>query len=141
MVLGVEVDSLGNWRRLEDLQELCGNDLDRAREIMGVELDWLHGLGVRQITPIHLTDNAFGGTAVYMRLLDILNVFVTGRHYNVENGWDSGIRYRLDRDGADVVDDVERVVVAGGESMSPQPAMNRQALTCATCLKPWNTPR
>ena len=34
IVLGVEVDSLGNWRRMEDLQKLCGDDLDRAREII-----------------------------------------------------------------------------------------------------------
>ena len=59
IVLGMEVDSLGNWRRLEDLQEACGNDLDRARELIGAELDWLYDLGIRQITPIHLTDNAF----------------------------------------------------------------------------------
>ena len=45
IVFGVEVDSLGNWRRLEDLQEACGNDLDRARELIGAELDWLHGSG------------------------------------------------------------------------------------------------
>jgi microsomal dipeptidase-like Zn-dependent dipeptidase len=129
VVLGVEVDSLGNWRRLEDLRELCGDDLDRARQLIGAELDWLHGLGVRQITPIHLTDNAFGGTAVYMRLLDLLNVFVTGRHYEVENGWESGVRYRLDYDGDDMVDSAERVVVAGGESLSPaRPTMNRQTL-------------
>jgi microsomal dipeptidase-like Zn-dependent dipeptidase len=129
VVLGVEVDSLGNWRRLEDLQALCGDDLDLARQLIGAELDWLHELGVRQITPIHLTDNAFGGTAVYMRLLDLLNVFVTGRHYEVENGWESGVRYRLDYDGDDVVDSAERVVVASGESLSPaRPTMNRQAL-------------
>ena len=129
VVLGVEVDSLGNWRRLEDLQELCGGDLDRARELIGPELDWMHGLGIRQITPIHLTDNAFGGTSVYMRLLDLLNVFVTGRHYEVEDGFDSGVRYRLDYDGDDVFDDFERAVVASGKSLSPaKPTMNRQAL-------------
>jgi microsomal dipeptidase-like Zn-dependent dipeptidase len=128
IVFGVEVDSLGNWRRMEDLQKACGDDLDRAREVIGAELDWLHGLGVRQITPIHLTDNAFGGTAIYMRLLDILNIFVTGRHYNVENGWDTGIRYRIDRDGTDVVDDAQRAVIASGDSISPVPTMTRQAL-------------
>jgi microsomal dipeptidase-like Zn-dependent dipeptidase len=128
IVFGVEVDSLGNWRRLEDLQKLCGDDLDRAREIIGAELDWLHGLGVRQITPIHLTDNAFGGTAVYMRLLDILNIFVTGRHYHVENAFETGIRYRLDRDGDDVVDDAQRAVIASGDSISPQPKMTHQTL-------------
>ena len=128
IVLGVEVDSLGNWRRLEDLQEACGDDLDRARELIGAELDWLYDLGVRQITPIHLTDNAFGGTAVYMRLLDILNMFVTGRHYDVENAFETGVRYRLDHDGADVVDDAQRAVVASGDSISPQPKMTHQTL-------------
>jgi microsomal dipeptidase-like Zn-dependent dipeptidase len=128
IVLGMEVDSLGNWRRLEDLQEACGNDLDRARELIGAELDWLHGLGIRQITPIHLTDNAFGGTAVYMRLLDILNIFVTGRHYNVENAFETGIRYRLDHDGADALDNAQRAVVASGDSISKQPPMSNQTL-------------
>ena len=27
------------------------------------------------------------------------NVFVTGRHYEVEDGWHTGVRYRLDHDG------------------------------------------
>ncbi len=130
VVLGVEVDSLGNWRRLEDLQAACGNDLDRARQIIGAELDWLHSLGIRQITPIHLTDNAFGGTAIYMRILDVLNVFVTGQHYHVENAWESGVRYRLDRDGVDVANGAERTVMASGKSISPspKPTMTRQAL-------------
>jgi microsomal dipeptidase-like Zn-dependent dipeptidase len=128
VVLGMEVDSLGNWRRLEDLQEACGNDLDRARELIGKELDWLHNIGIRQITPIHLTDNAFGGTAVYMRLLDILNIFVTGNHYDVENAFETGVRYRLDHDGADVVDDAQRAVIAGGDSLSKQPKMSHQTL-------------
>ncbi len=128
VVLGMEVDSLGNWRRLEDLQEACGNDLDRARELIGAELDWLYGLGIRQITPIHLTDNAFGGTAVYMRLLDILNIFVTGSHYDVENAFETGVRYRLDHDGADVLDDAQRTVVASGDSISKQPKQSHQTL-------------
>ena len=129
VVLGVEVDSLGNWRRMEDLRELSGDDLGRARALIAAELDWLASLGVRQITPIHLTDNAFGGTAIYMRLLDLLNVFVTGRHYDVVDGWNSGVRYRLDFDGDDVVDSAERAVVAQGDSLTPaRRAANRQTL-------------
>ena len=129
VVLGVEVDSLGNWRRQEDLDKACDGDLNRARLLIGQELDWLYDLGIRQITPIHLTDNAFGGTAVYMRLLDLLNVFVTGRHYEVENAFDSGIRYRLDRDGDDAVDSAERAVVASGNSLSPvKPPQSGQTL-------------
>ena len=128
VVLGVEVDSLGNWRRFEDLQALCQQDVDRPRQLIGDELDWLYGLGVRQITPIHLTDNAFGGTAIYMRFLDAVNVFITGRHYQVEDSWDTGIRYRLDFDGTDVLNDVERLVAVEGESLSPTPSSTRRSL-------------
>ena len=46
--------------------------------MIGQELDWLYELGVRQITPIHLTNNAFGGTAIYLRFLETVNMFVTG---------------------------------------------------------------
>jgi hypothetical protein len=127
IVLGVEVDSLGNWRRLEDLDLLSQSDLEQARLLIASELDWLHGLGVRQVTPIHLTDNAFGGTAIYMRFLDVLNVVVTGRHYEAEDGWDTGIRYRLEYDGG-LVGGVQRAVASTGPRLSPQPAMNRRSL-------------
>ena len=94
------------------------------------ETSWIgcSSLGIRQITPIHLTDNAFGGTAIYMRLLDVLNVFVTGRHYELEDAWDSGIRYRIDHDGTDVVDGAERMVVSQGKPLSRPPAMSRGSL-------------
>lgn len=128
VVLGMEVDSFGNWRRLEDLATLSENNEDQARAMITAELNWLYGLGIRQITPIHLTDNAFGGTAIYMRFLDAANFFVTGRHYEVEDSWDSGIRYRLDHDGADALDDVERLVVSQGSSLRKPPKMSRRTL-------------
>jgi len=127
VILGVEVDSLGNWRRLEDLDTASQADLDQARRLISLELDWLVALGVRQITPIHLTDNAFGGTAIYMRLLDALNVVVTGRHYEVEDGWDSGIRYRLEYDGG-LVGGVQRKLLTAGRKLAPRPAINRRSL-------------
>ncbi len=73
--------------------------MEQARPLIAEELDWLYSLGVRQITPVHLTDNAFGGTAIYMRFLEVSNRFVTGQGYEVEDAWETGIRYRLDRDG------------------------------------------
>ncbi len=106
---------------------LTQSDLTQARRLIAAELDWLYGLGVRQITPIHLTNNAFGGTAIYMRFLDALNVIVTGRHYEVEDGWESGIRYRLDYDGG-LAGGVQRAVVSAGPKLSPRPAMNRRSL-------------
>jgi microsomal dipeptidase-like Zn-dependent dipeptidase len=128
VILGVEVDSLGNWRRLEDLEQLSQGSLDQAHELIAQELDWLFNLGVRQITPVHLTDNAFGGTAIYMRFLEISNRFVTGRGFDVEDGWKSGVRYRLDHDGDDVWEDTERTVASGGKPASVGRAMNHRTL-------------
>jgi microsomal dipeptidase-like Zn-dependent dipeptidase len=125
VILGVEVDSLGNWRRSEDLDQITGGDLEVAREVIGHELDWLHSLGVRQITPIHLTNNAFGGTAIYMRFLETVNVFVTGERWDVEDAWDTGVRYRLDYDGDDLVDDLERAVAISGRRIKK---MHRRTL-------------
>jgi microsomal dipeptidase-like Zn-dependent dipeptidase len=127
IVLGMEVDSFGNWRKLEDLQELSQGNLEKARELIASELDWLYALGIRQITPIHLTDNAFGGTAIYMRFLDAVNLFLTGRHYDVEDSWDTGIRYRLDVD-ADTLTNIERAAVVKGDGFSPTPRMSRRTL-------------
>ena len=125
IVLGVEVDSLGNWHRPEDLEKLSHGDLELARQLIGLELDWLYALGVRQITPIHLINNAFGGTAIYMRFLETINLFVTGERWSVVDAWDTGVRYRIDHDGVDLVDDVERsVVVTGGHPRS----MHRRTL-------------
>ena len=117
VILGIEVDSLGNWRRLDDLDKMSHGDLDRARELIGLELDWLHGLGVRQITPIHLTNNAFGGTAIYMRFLETVNMFVTGERWTVEDAWDTGVRYRLDQDGDDFMKSAERTAILSGRRL------------------------
>ncbi|RPI85847.1 MAG: hypothetical protein EHM41_09910 [Chloroflexi bacterium] len=117
VILGVEVDSLGNWRRIEDLREACHDDLNQARSLIGQELDWLYALGVRQITPIHMTNNAFGGTAIYMRFLETVNVFITGEPWTVEDAWQTGVRYRMDQDEDNLVQDTKRgLVMSGGRS-------------------------
>ena len=118
IILGIEVDSFGNWRKVDDLEKICHGDLNMARQIIGLELDWLYGLGVRQVTPIHLTNNAFGGTAIYLRFLETINVFVTGERWSVEDAWETGVRYRLDQDGADLKDEMERSVVVSGQRVA-----------------------
>jgi microsomal dipeptidase-like Zn-dependent dipeptidase len=128
VVLGVEVDSLGNWRRSDDLQQLSQGSVDAARHLIAEELDWLYGLGIRQITPIHLTNNAFGGTAIYMRFLEVSNRFVTGQGYEVEDAWETGIRYRLDHDGTDMVDSAERRVVMTSKPIVKPHNMNHGTL-------------
>jgi microsomal dipeptidase-like Zn-dependent dipeptidase len=125
VVLGVEVDSLGNWRNFDDLDKQCHGDINQARQLISQELDWLYGLGIRQITPIHLTNNAFGGTAIYLRFLEMANIFVTGDPWTVEDRWETGVRYRLDQDTSDAVDDLERTVVVSGRHLR---GMHRRTL-------------
>ena len=99
IVLGIEVDSLGGWRTPESLAAATrSGTLEEARELIRGELSRLHRMGVRQITPVHLSDNAFGGAAIYGRYFDANNLFLTGHQYEVEEGWDVGVRYRLDQD-------------------------------------------
>jgi hypothetical protein len=128
IVLGVEVDSLGNWRKVSDLDAQSGGDPNKARELIAAELDWLHGMGVRQITPLHLTNNAFGGTAIYMRFLELANRFITGESYEVEDAWTSGIRYRLDRDGTDTADSAQRTAAIAKARIPASLGMNHGSL-------------
>jgi microsomal dipeptidase-like Zn-dependent dipeptidase len=125
IVLGVEVDSLGNWRSVSDLDKACQGDLGEARRLIAAELDWLYGLGIRQITPIHLSNNAFGGTAIYLRILEAITIFLSGERWEVDDAWETGVRYRLDNDGDDFIDNAERVAVVSGP---PLRAMHRQSL-------------
>lgn len=117
VILGVEVDSLGNWHNFDELNKLSHGDINKAREMIADELDWLHGMGVRQVTPIHLTNNAFGGTAIYMRFLETVNLFLNGERWSVEDRWETGVRYRMDQDSEDAVDDIERTAAISGRRL------------------------
>jgi microsomal dipeptidase-like Zn-dependent dipeptidase len=55
VVLGVEVDSIGNWGRESDCTEMQVEQ----------ELGRLRALGVRHLFPVHLMDSPFAGTAFY----------------------------------------------------------------------------
>jgi hypothetical protein len=63
IVLGVEVDSIGGWRRPEDTNEAAARTL----------VDDLFAHGVRTMTPIHLANNALGGCACYRDAFNISN--------------------------------------------------------------------
>jgi microsomal dipeptidase-like Zn-dependent dipeptidase len=118
VILGVEVDSLGNWHSFDELDKLAAGDINQARRLIAAELDWLYGMGVRQVTPIHLANNAFGGTAIYMRFLETVNLFLSSERWSVEDHWDTGVRYRLDQDGAgEAFDDFERTAAISGRRL------------------------
>ena len=84
IVLGVEVDSLGNWHHENECNE------QQVREY----LKRLHDIGVRHIFPIHLTNNAFGGCAIYNDLFNVVNHYVTGSYYDVDDAKGTGIQFK-----------------------------------------------
>lgn len=99
IVIGVEVGSLGGWHKPEDLRDEALK-LGKTTDALIQDLvDWLHGLGVRYVFPVHGINNAFGGTAVWMRMYDAANLKITNEQLKVESApKGSGIGFRLDQD-------------------------------------------
>jgi microsomal dipeptidase-like Zn-dependent dipeptidase len=89
VVLGVEVDSLGSWNREGDCTE------DDVRTYLH---HLYHDLGVRHLFPIHLANNAFGGAAVYNDLFNVINCFLRGDYFEVEDGSARHVQFRLGAD-------------------------------------------
>jgi microsomal dipeptidase-like Zn-dependent dipeptidase len=91
-VLGIETDSLNGWSNFNDLP----NDLDpehrdavhqSVHEEIHCYFEYLHKLGVVQVNLLHLSDNAFGGMALYDHFF-IVNSFVrNGRLPDTEDGY------------------------------------------------------
>ncbi|QNA43298.1 membrane dipeptidase [Lacibacter sediminis] len=98
VLLGVEVDNLGNFN-------YAGNGATETK--VKAEIQRLYTKGVRYIFPIHLTDNAFGGMAVYSALFAFSNKYARTRPtpdgsmlppgfmLEVETASDSRINYKL----------------------------------------------
>jgi microsomal dipeptidase-like Zn-dependent dipeptidase len=89
IVLGVEVDTLGNWPQESD----CS-----AEELRAYLGHLYHDLGVRHLFPVHLMDNALGGAAIYNDLFNVLNCTLRNRYFEVEDGSERGVEYRLGDD-------------------------------------------
>jgi len=75
VVLGMEIDNIGNFNRLS-------RPLNEA--IVRRELLRLYERGIRYIFPIHLVDNDFGGSAVYEVLFNMANKKSSGNYFEVE---------------------------------------------------------
>jgi microsomal dipeptidase-like Zn-dependent dipeptidase len=99
VVLGVEVDQVEllishDPATLDELEEeamayLLGR-ADRAARVSGLAQE-LFDLGVRQITPIHMADNVFGGAALFRDEVAVnshwLELWRTGRRRSALTGW------------------------------------------------------
>src|SRR3954454_5289706 len=91
-VLGIETDSINGWSRFTDLPN-AENDANRAAVRQSIHgqihdyFEYLRGLGVVQVNLIHLSDNTFGGMALY-DLMFVINTWVrTGRLPETEDGF------------------------------------------------------
>lgn len=99
MVMGVEVAALGGWHSPADLEQAAHVLGYPPGALISAMVDELWGLGIRHYFPIHGTNNAFGGTALFVRNYDAANHLATGKSFVVERAPESaGISYRIDQD-------------------------------------------
>ncbi|MFI6990736.1 membrane dipeptidase [Nonomuraea wenchangensis] len=102
LVPGVEVDALGGWHTPQELTLEAARKGRSPRELIAALVKKLHDAGVRHVFPVHATDNAFGGAAIFNRGYDPVNQVLTGESFVVEQAPAGlGISYRLDEDAFD----------------------------------------
>ncbi len=96
VVMGVEADNLGNFYEPAD-EKGATYTPDPTNQEIARELDRLYDLGVRYIFPIHITNNVFGGSAIYLASFNVSNKYNTGKTFEVEKVRTdtSGIGFRL----------------------------------------------
>jgi microsomal dipeptidase-like Zn-dependent dipeptidase len=124
VILGIEVDTIGNM----NFANVSSNDSAIRNEVKR-----LHDQGIRYIFPIHVTDNPFGGAAVYETIFNYANRFsavqpapphigakVQGTAFQIERAPDHRVNFRME-------DMIENVFVIGlraaldGISQIPSP--------------------
>ena len=85
VIIGVELDCIGNFYIPRNVDHSHSDfNLTPTDDQIRAEVDRLYGLGVRYVFPVHITDNVFGGAAVYNRSFDTANSYTFGNHYQVE---------------------------------------------------------
>jgi microsomal dipeptidase-like Zn-dependent dipeptidase len=90
IVLGVEVDDIGNFNKVSPLTNAA----------ITAEIDRLYAEGVRYIFPIHLLDNPFGGTATYQDLMNYSTFRESGQWWDL--GCDPSVNYTFNPQGFEV---------------------------------------
>jgi microsomal dipeptidase-like Zn-dependent dipeptidase len=95
VVLGIEVDHIGNFQTVQ-------NPAVPSESAVIAEIHRLHDEGVRYIFPIHVLDNAFGGSAAYVNLFNVSNVRETGHPFKLVCAAPAdNITYRYDNNSLD----------------------------------------
>jgi microsomal dipeptidase-like Zn-dependent dipeptidase len=97
VILGVEMDNLGNFYNPVEKKNAVYNPNPSWVEVQ-TEIDRLWKLGVRYILPIHITNNIFGGAALYESSFNISNKYNNGVEFIPEevNTRETGIGFQLE---------------------------------------------
>ncbi len=115
VVIGIEVDSFGGCDRKDRPVEVFNKD-----EFLGINLSWgnmyaycpststcdkndltehltelFEEHDVRQLHPIHLLDNGFGGAALYASQYNSANAFLNREFFSVSDGRDTEVEWTL----------------------------------------------
>jgi microsomal dipeptidase-like Zn-dependent dipeptidase len=85
VVLGTEVPGLFGCR--------IGGGCTTSR--VRHELQKYYDLGIRQITPVHNADNAFGGSALYNEAFNFSNKIITDNYFDTWNCSANGLTFRF----------------------------------------------
>jgi hypothetical protein len=84
VIIGIEVDHIGNLQVAKVVNNIPFPDpVPPTEAVVRAEIDRLYGEGVRYIFPIHVLDNAFGGSAAYESLFDVSNMREDGHPYDL----------------------------------------------------------
>lgn len=96
VILGVEMDNIGNFYNPADGKGGAYKPNPTESDVRN-EINRLYSLGVRYIFPVHLTNNAFGGAAIYLKDFNVPNKYNTGAAFvpEVVDSRTSGITFKL----------------------------------------------
>jgi hypothetical protein len=95
IVIGIEMDNIGNfYNPASSILPIATNIPTQGN--VKLEIDRIYAMGVRYIFPIHMTNNVFGGTALYNGGLNVANKYNTGKAFVPEVApASSGITFKL----------------------------------------------
>jgi microsomal dipeptidase-like Zn-dependent dipeptidase len=110
VVLGVEIDNIGNLKA------------PASAALLSAEAARLYNEGVRYIFPIHVIDNAIGGTAVYEGAFNTSNYREAGHFWSLAcSAAADGINYQYTPDGFDLAVFAAKAIKLG-VTASPPPS-------------------
>jgi microsomal dipeptidase-like Zn-dependent dipeptidase len=76
IIIGIELDNIGNFNSLP-YKKL-------TRKMISTEINRLYDKGVRYIFPVHVIDNHFAGTSVYLDVFNFSNRREIGRYWDLQ---------------------------------------------------------